>query len=373
VQRLQRYIFRQLLGPLVFFLLALTGIIWLTQSLRFVELIVNRGLSAGYFLYLSMLVLPSVLSLILPVALFAAVVYAYQRLQAESEIVVMRSAGLSNANIARPAIVLAVIVTLVGYGLTLYFMPAGKRAFHDTQLALRSNLSYVLLQEGRFNNIGSHLTVYVRTRLNSGELRGILVHDSRNPDEPVTMMAESGALVSTSAGPRFVLVNGNRQQVDRAGGGLSLLQFDKYTLDLSQFISKDERRWLEPSERFLNELIWPGGQPEDISNANALWAELHDRVASPFYALAFVMIGLACLLSGQFSRRHRGWRIISAASAVLLVRAAGLGFVSLTIKVPALAPLIYLNLALPIGVSIWLLWRTPGRIPALQPPEEAGA
>ena len=100
--KLQRYILRQLAGPFVFFLLALTGVIWLSQSLRFVDMIVNKGLSAGYFLYLSSMVLPSVLSIILPIAVFAAVLYTFQRLHADSEIIVMRSAGLSNWSIARP-------------------------------------------------------------------------------------------------------------------------------------------------------------------------------------------------------------------------------------------------------------------------------
>ena len=63
VRRLQRYILRQLAGPFVFFLLSLTGVIWLTQSLRFVDLIINKGLSAGYFAQLTLLVLPGVLTI----------------------------------------------------------------------------------------------------------------------------------------------------------------------------------------------------------------------------------------------------------------------------------------------------------------------
>ena len=69
MKRIDRYIFRQLLGATLFVAVTLTGVVWLTQSLRFVEMIVNRGLSAPLFLYFTMLLLPSFLGVILPVAL----------------------------------------------------------------------------------------------------------------------------------------------------------------------------------------------------------------------------------------------------------------------------------------------------------------
>ncbi|MDP7549090.1 MAG: LptF/LptG family permease, partial [Alphaproteobacteria bacterium] len=207
MHRLQRYILRQLAGPFIFFLLSLTGVIWLTQSLRFVDLIINKGLSASYFAQLTLLILPSVLTVILPIALFAAVLYVYYSLDRDSEIVVMRASGLGNLSLARPALVLAVAVTLFGYFLSLYMMPTGQRAFKDMKTSLRTNLSYVLLQEGTFNTIGDSLTVYIRARQSGGEMLGILVHDSRDRRRPVTMIAEKGAMVRTAAGPRFIMVN----------------------------------------------------------------------------------------------------------------------------------------------------------------------
>jgi lipopolysaccharide export system permease protein len=359
VNRLQAYILRQLAGPAVFFLLTLTGIIWITQSLRFVDLIVNKGLSASYFLYLTMLVLPGVLAAILPVALFAAVLHTYQRLHADSELVVMRSAGLSNLALIRPALMLAALVTVLGYLMTLYLMPAGQREFKEMKTSLRTNLSYVMLQEGRFNTIGDKLTVYLRARTSSGELRGILVHDNRNPAKPVTMMAEAGALIRTDEGPRFVLAKGNRQEVDHRGGQLSLLQFDEYTLDLNQFIEKVEARWLEPRERYLHELFWPDGSPDDIANSDKLWAEAHDRLTMPLYAPVFVLIALAFVLSGQNRRRSRAWRVIAAVATVVAVRAAGLGFTALTAKWPILAPLMYLYIVIMCAGSIYILVRKP--------------
>ncbi len=347
-------------GPFVFFLLSLTGVIWLTQSLRFVDLIINKGLSASYFAQLTLLILPSVLTVILPIALFATVLYVYHSMDGDSEIVVMRASGLGNFALARPAVTLAIAVTLVGYFLSLYLMPTGQRAFKDMKTSLRTNLSYVLLQEGTFNTIGDSLTVYIRARQSGGEMLGILVHDSRDRQRPVTMIAEKGAMVRTAGGPRFIMVNGNRQQIDHAAGQLSLLQFNRYALDLSQFVQRDEDRWLEPGERYLHELFWPGTNADDLANATRMRVEGHDRLASPLYSLAFTLIALAAVLGGDFSRRGRRWRIVLAVACIGLTRAAGLGLVGLSAKVPALIPLLYLNIILVMVLCVYVLMR--GRI-----------
>lgn len=357
MRRIDRYILRQLAGPFLFFAGTLTGVIWITQSLRFVDLIINKGLSAGLFFYLTLLILPGVWALILPVALFAAVLYTYFRLSADRELVVMGAAGLGPGALARPALALAAVATVATYALTLWLMPLGQRNFAAMKSDLRTNLSYVLLQEGAFNTIGSGLTVYIRARGGSGELLGILVHDGRTPERPATMMAERGALIRTEQGPRLVLLAGNRQQVDRANGQLSMLYFDRYTLDLAPFIEASEEHWLEPGERYLSELFYPGDSPDDVANAKRLRAEGHDRLTAPLYCLAFTLIGLAAMFAGEFSRRGLGRRVAAAIGAASAVRLLGVALVNLTAAYPAAAPLIYLNLVLAIAGALWLLAR----------------
>ena len=104
MRRFSLYIMGQLIGPLVVVTLSFTGVIWLTQSLRFIDLIVNKGLSFGLFLYMTTLLLPSLLSVILPIALFTAVLYTYHQLIVDREIIVLKAASLSNARLALPAL-----------------------------------------------------------------------------------------------------------------------------------------------------------------------------------------------------------------------------------------------------------------------------
>ena len=361
MQGLTRYVFGQLLGTMMFVTFALTGVVWLSQSLRFVDLIVNRGLSIFTFVYLTLLLLPTFLSVILPIALFCAVVYTYHRLTIDSELVVMRAAGLSQIALARPALLLALLITLIGYSITLYFMPAGFGAFKERQFAIRDDFSHLLLQEGTFNSLATGLTVYVRARQPNGELLGILVHDTRQPGTPVTMMAERGALVSTRDGPRFVLVKGTRQELTEDGRKLGILYFDKYSLDIYDVTNANGPRWREPRERFIGELFAEPKTPGDIANRGKLLAEGHQRLVMPLYAIVFTMIGIAAMLAGEFNRRGRGRRILIAAAVAVAFQGLALTLPNIVTKLPILVPLPYLNVVAWTIVATYVLVRVPTR------------
>ena len=360
MSRLTRYILRQLSLPVAFISVALVGVVWLTQSLRFVDLIVNRGLSASHFLYLTMLLLPCILAVILPVALLCGVLFTYHRLSFDSEIIVMKSAGLSQKALAVPAIIMALIVTVATYGLTLYLQPLGFRTFKDQQFTIRHNYATVLIREGTFNNVIKGVTVYVRER-HGGELLGILVHDSREPEKAITVMAERGTLVQTGAGPRFVMENGNRQERHRDSDQLSLLYFDRYTLDLALIAESPESRWREPGERYISELLFPGDSAAADYYKDKLRAEAHKRFVTPLYCIAFVLIALAAILSGEFDRRYEWRRILYAAAGSVAVQVIGISLVPIVATTPGLFLLLYLNIIIASCVAIWILLLARGR------------
>lgn len=356
-----RYLLRQLSGPVIYVTLTLTGLVWLTQSLRFVDLMINKGVSAGMFLYLTSLTLPRLLVLILPVALFCAVLQTYRRLDGASELVVLRAAGLSPWALAKPAIIVAMIVTLGMYALTLYFAPAGQRELANLRFSIRDNFTLVQLQEGIFNSVVRGITVYVRERRPGGELRGILVYDDRDKARPVTMMAERGALIRSDEGPRFVLVNGNRQQVDADRGGVSLLYFDEYTLDLRSYTSKAGRRQRKLRERFLHELFQPQAGMGKGPQIWKLQTEGHRRLATPIYAIAFTLIALAAVLAGEFNRQAPWRRILIACCAAIALEAAWLSLNPYVGESPMVTTLIYATPLGAIAVALYLLGAGPRR------------
>ena len=368
----QRYILRQLVGPFALVALGLMALVWLTQSLRVIDLIVNKGLSLGTFLFMSVLLLPTFMGAILPVALFCALLFVYNRLFTDSELVGLRAAGVGPWALATPAILLATAVAILSYASTMYLMPNSHRAFKERQFVLRSDHSAVLLRDGAFNMFTDDLTIYVRARGAGGVLKGILVHDSRTPGKPITMMAESGVLTRTDQGPRFILADGNRQQVDRKTSAVSLLHFERYTMDLGDVFEAAGTRWREPRERFLHELFSP---KEDDAvtrrHRGKFLSEAHNRIVSPLFAYVFAAIGLAALLSGELDRRGQWRRILVAIAAGIAVQVTGLFLVNAVAGNDRLIPLMYLNVAVAIGAAVLVLHRRPRRV--VLPPASVGS
>ena len=369
-----QYIMRQIAWPLLFATLTLAGVIWLTQSLRFIDRIVNNNLSIGSFFYLTMLVLPGVTAIILPIAAFCATLYAYNRMANDSELVVLSSAGFSRLSLTRPAWIIAGGLLTLLYVIGLYVSPLSARTLRTTQFEFRTALAGMVIMEGVFNTVSNNLTVYVRERNAAGEMKGILVHDNRDPQRPVTMMAEQAMLVLTQQGPRLVMAKGNRQQVEAGRRSLSILYFDTYSLDLNAFTKNETEGWREPSERYLHELFSPDlNDPSDVQNQSKLFSEGHRRLVNPLYTPALMMIAIAGVIGGRFSRRSQGLRLLGTAGVAILVQLASLGLAQLSARNSLLIPLMYLMPLLSLGVALWLL-REPARsAPAIDASLSAGA
>jgi len=375
MRAVNRYVLRQQLVATAFVALALTFAMWLAQSLKMIDYMVNRGLPASRFMELVLLLLPGFLGVVLPISTAIGAVFVYNKLTQDSELVVMRAAGMSPIQLARPAMTLGIISSLLVYAIALYFLPLSFRNFKDLQNDVRQSYASVLIQEGVFNTVGNDVTVYVRERDADGALVGIIVHDLRDRAKPITLIAERGAIVRTPEGPRVLLVNGNRQEVDRETGQLSMLYFQQYTVDLADLDKATPFRYREAEERYLHELIWP--EERALKNEKLmreLRAELHQRLAGPLYPLAFALIGMVALLSGEFNRRGRPLRLAGAGIAVLLLQIYALTAQDLTNRVVELAPMIYLGPLVPItGCVLWLRRsRNRGNRQALPPGDRAG-
>jgi lipopolysaccharide export system permease protein len=358
-----RYIFRSLALGLVAVTVGLALLVWVTQSLRFIQLVLERGLSIGVFLELTALMLPSFLVVILPITTFIVVLAVYARLVADREMVVLHGAGLSHWQLARPALLLAAVSASVVLLLQAWIMPASHTAFRAWQFEIRNEIAGLLLQEGVFASVGGNLTVYARIRERDGTLRGILVHDAREPGAPATILAAEGRLDATPAGPRVTLRDGVRQQMDLSTDPprLSVLRFAANTLDLAGRGGPQEQRSRDPRERGIGELLWP--DPAEQTSARDLrryHADAHQRLASPVFLVSLALIALAAILCSPF-RRHGGLQAgaIGVAIAVGLL-ASGLAIGNLAVRDSAFLPLVWLHAAAPGLVAAWVLSGAPG-------------
>jgi lipopolysaccharide export system permease protein len=354
---LTRYVLRQMLVLTAFMTVSLAVAVWLVQSLRLIDLIVNRGLTIGFFLYLALLILPRLVEVVLPIAVFVGVLFIYNKLTTESELLVMRAAGMSESGLARPAIVAGLIATVLLYSLSLEIVPASNRAFKDLQFQIRNRFASVLVQDGIFNTLSDRLMVYDMGRNDAGDLMGLVIYDERDPQKPITVFAERGAFADTPDGPRLLLENGTRQQRDKETGHISTLSFERYTLDLAGLADTGATRDRQPDERNTMELLFPDRRPAGDGSERAFFIELNMRLEGPLTALVMAVLPILCLLPGEFNRRGQNRRVALAIALAFLFEFADIGFKNLTGRSDFAVPLLYLNVALPLAVALRMLWR----------------
>lgn len=352
MQLYSKYIARQLIHATVLITLSLTSIVWLMQALRYIDFIVNQGVSIGLFLKLTLLLVPWLVLTILPPAFFCAVIFTYNKLQSDSELVVMQSIGLDKWKLTKPALGVGIGITAIAYFIALYLQPLSYHAFRDTQLFLRNNYVSILLQEGVFSSPVDGLTVFIRERNDDGTLKGILVQDNRKTGNAITMMADRGILVQTPSGPRFLLENGNRQEMNK--GKLSFLNYDSYTLDISLYTNSNKATTPDMQELYLPELMRYDNTVSEQENMKRQ-SELHGRILWPAYIITLTFIALAVILSGQFNRRS-GWKrmtVMAIAGVALLFSSALLRGV--LAPMPSLFFILYLWWLIPTLGGIYIL------------------
>jgi lipopolysaccharide export system permease protein len=353
VKRLDAYVFRQLLFALLGVTGGLTALIWLTQSLRFVELVVDHGLSLVVFLELTGLLVPGFVAVILPITTFVVVQFVYQRLAGDRELTVMRAAGLSPLALARPALALALLAALAGYALNLWIVPASMGAFRDFQWEIRNQIAAFLLQEGVFTEAAPGLTVYVRARDLDGALRGVLIDDARHPPEHATILAERGRLEQTRTGPQVVLEDGSRQEIDTRTGRLNILTFKENTIDLADE-TQPGARVPDMTEVSLGTLLDP--HPANPKDAPRWIAEAHKRLTAPLTAISYALVALCAVLTGTFRRHGNVLRPLLSVAAMVGLLASQLVFGDLAARNNHLLGLMWIQAILPGIACAWVLF-----------------
>ena len=320
---IDRYILRQLLIALIATTGGLAALIWLTQSLRFVSLVVERGLSLKVFLQLTGLLIPSFVAVILPITTFIVVQFIYQRLDGDREIIVMRAAGISSFSLARPGLICSIISMIFCYLLNVWIVPTSYHTFRKFEYKIRNKMAAFMLEEGVFTNASDNLTVYIKSKDSNGNLQGILIEDDRQPNNKATILAERGNLVILNDQPQVVLFNGSREVIDHKTGRLNILNFERNTIDLSSN-RNDAARSRDATEMSIYELLHP--DPEEVANKDygKLAVEAHRRLTSPLTIMSFTLIALVSVLKGSFARFGNILRPLAAIFTIVGLLAASL-------------------------------------------------
>jgi lipopolysaccharide export system permease protein len=348
-----RYVFRQVANAFVIILVTLTTIVWLATALKQLDLLVSQGQGFTLFLKMTFLSLPSLMALIAPNAMLMASLYTLDRLNGDSELIVMTAAGAPIWRIGAPFVLLAAMVCVVILISNLYVMPASMRALRALITQVRTDVISQVLQPGRFSSTEPGLTFHIRDRSPTGDLLGLLVHDERDDKQVMSYLATRGRIISNDDGAYLVMFDGHvhRYEPKTPDKGVQIVHFDQYVLNISDLSPKDDTsKELRPRERYLSELLNP--DPDLLKQKGAagqLRTELHDRFATPFYPMLFAFLAIAILGHARTTRESRWAQILMAAGVAVGLRVSGLIGANLVTLSAVATPLVYL---IPIGAII---------------------
>lgn len=355
MKKLNIYIARQIFIGFLLVTFSLMSILWLTQSLRFVELVTNKGLPLSLFIKMTSCLMPRLFALLSPISLFVAVLFVYNRMLSDRELVVMKSAGISPWQNAKPVFFVGLVMSAFGLYVYNFAIPQAERSFADLEWQVKNDVSHLMFREGEFTTMENGLTVFITAHEKDGSVQGILINDERNPKAKVTVSAEHGVIIYTEKGPRLIMVNGVRQEIDNKTAQFSSLSFDRYSIDFGT-TSSARRRSASARSKTLEELLDARSNPNlSKQEANRYILEGNRRLMNPFYNLVLALLGCTGLLVGNFNRRGQGKIISLSIAAMVLIQAGDLAFGNLCTKSLYFLILVYANMIIPFVICIYLL------------------
>jgi lipopolysaccharide export system permease protein len=252
----------------------------------------------------------------------------------------------------------AVVVSVFLAVIAAYVSPLSLRALRDWSAQVRADILTNIVQPGRFTTVGGTLTFHIADRRQNGLLVGIFVDDRRDPNEHSTYLAEQGEIVKNDNGSFLVLEGGSIQRLEAGQRDPRIVMFDRYAFDLSQFTGGTQNVIYTVREKYIWDLIWP--KPDDPvyqAQSDQYLSELHDRLSTPLYPIAFVIVAFAFLGPPQTTRQSRSLALMGMIATVAVLRLIGFVSVIVGVRVPAVLAVQYVALFAAIGGGLWQIGR----------------
>lgn len=321
---IETYIFKRMFKAFILILVTLSTTVWMTQALRAFDLVTGQGQSIGTFFRVTALLLPGLVTIVTPIAVLIAVIYAFNSLNLDSELVVINASGARQMTLLKPVFVMGAIGAIFMAVMTLYLTPLSLRQWRTMVTDVRADVITTILEEGKFMKISDGLTFHLRHRAPDGTMEGIFVSDDSPADTTVTYLAENGVILDNPIGTFLIMRDGTIQRRNKSDGSISMIEFSSYAFDLSTFASRANVPAIKPSERGTTYLLRPN--PEDRyfqKNPEKFSFELHNRLSAPLYAFIFAILPLAFFNQAESTRNGRGLTIIAAVGLAFTIRVAG--------------------------------------------------
>lgn len=350
------YIFKQIFIGFLLVCFSLLAMLWLTQSLRFVEMVTRQGLPVYLFAEMTSLLMPRIFNILSPVAAFVTVLFVYNRLIVDRELVVMQSAGISPWQNSKAAVFLGILIALFNVFVMNWGIPWSESKFRDLEWRVKNNLTQMVFREGEFTSLKNGITVFIDKHEDDGSVSGIFVSDESKPNLKVTLTAEKGRIIQTEKGPRILFINGVRQEMNTKDYKFSTLSFSRYSAEFNNMESR-KKKDQTVREKSVFELLQSGRDNTlDDHTQRKNIVEGNRRVLYPLYNLLFALLACVGLLVGNFNRRGQTKIITAEVLSMIIILGGDLAFTNLAGRSLMVLPLLYLNCLLPLFICFYLLF-----------------
>jgi lipopolysaccharide export system permease protein len=354
---IDRYVFRTIFGGFLLILLNLTAVIWITQILRQVDLITNQGQTILVFLRITGLLVPILMMVIAPIAMVIAICYTLIKLNSDSELVVMNSAGISPRRVFVPVFASSIMVAIFVAYISAFLAPWLQRKMDAEIAKVRTDVVSNIVRPGAFTSVDRGLIFHIRERRGENQFHGVFIDDTRNPEERTTIVAEYGQIVQRPEGAFLVMRDGNVQRRRPKERDPTMVLFDQYAFDLTRLTPAPQAS-VGLREKYLWELAFPAADDPVLKfSPPQLRVEFHDRLIAPLYPLAFGVVAFSILGFPRTTRQSRAVSMLAVIAAVLVLRLGGFAGTAMAVNTPAALAAVYAMIVASTGLGAFVVWR----------------
>ena len=346
---ISRYIFRQTASAVLMILISLTLIVWLTSILKEIKLLTSEGQTFILFLKITALALPNLIITVAPIAFLIATLHSLNRLNGDSELIVLSAAGASVWRLFVPYIALAVVVSVSVLAANIYVVPRAARLLNEYVSKVRADLLSQVMQPGEFTDLEPGLTFHMRDKGKEGELLGVVVRDQRDPKMATTVVADRGQVLAEGRRSSMELYDGQILRQEDGKQEVQIIAFKTYAFDIGDMAPKEGPHDLNPRERNIGDLLYPDENTKYYQdNKSRFRSEIHERFSAAVYAIVFAILATVYLGRPRTTREGRAGILFTAFTIGALVRLVGIAGINMVGKNPWAVLLIY---GVPVAVS----------------------
>ncbi len=345
----KKYIIKSILSHIFTFSCVLVTLTWITQIFKLLYLI-EKGIAINQFFKLTLLVLPSLFLTISPIITALATIYVYNNLQYENQLIIFKTSGFSNFTITKPALLVATIITIFAYYISLYLVPLSYNKMQTDLNHFRETYVSNIITEKTFNQISKYVTIYVNNKNEENVLEGIILFDNKISEQKSVLFAKLGKIISDEQKPIFHLQDGFRHCFDK-NGNLTKLFFDNLFFEINSkknIINNRNKKGL-----YIHEMFWNKDSSMSQEKKERLIVDGHQRLIWPLFNYCLTFLALSIFLSLSYNRKSNIRQILFAVIPLISIIYLHFTFQKIAYQNPIYILACYLNIMLGIIISLW--------------------